>query len=208
MKKMEKLETCLGQYRNLLDEHGADSSKAFGHGMWQGCFRRYAAACQVTDLTGKRVLDIGCATGWLVPFAIGAGVKHYVGVDVTPEMIHECNERWGFDHDSMGDRVDVRFCITDFSMGDQDPQFIRGLQFPDVVFCLGVGVGNLQDPVEFMLAVMNRAWLFAKEAVVFSQPYGNFASDLDLLEMAQSISGRVVLRRDYWGPDQMVYMYK
>lgn len=172
------------------------TSKGFGHGTRQGCYRRYWTAVQVTRLVGKRVLDVGCAYGWLVPFAVGAGVTEYVGLDLVPGFVEECRRLWT----DVGDRVH-----TGFVVGDAREPLWPDLFF-DVVFCLGPGTGEITEA--FAWHIMCRCWALAKEALVFSLPYGSGPDDEWLPRAAMKLTGKVVLLRDYWGPDQMVWMYR
>jgi len=182
-------------YKPLIELYGGDV-KAFGHGTIEGTFKRYWAATQVCPLVGKNVLDVGCAYGGLVPFVVGAGVKSYFGIDAVHEFILEADKRWA----NIGDRVKVNFACYDFD------QFGPGIFDYDVVFALGVGVSH--ESHKACERRMIQAFSMAREGVVFSLSKGSTANDDWLLHSACKLTNRVVLKRDYWLPDQMVYLYK
>lgn len=45
------------------------------------------------DLSGKRVLDLGCGFGWHCRYAIEQGAKSVIGVDISKRMIQEANNK-------------------------------------------------------------------------------------------------------------------
>lgn len=117
-------------------------------------------------------------------------------MDVVPGFVQECRRLWG----DLGDRVAMQFVEGDIRDGRWlDEDF-------DVVFCLGPGTGAVTDA--FAWHVMCQCWRLAKEALVFSLPLGSGPDDEWLVRAARKLTDKVVLHRAYWGPDQMVWMYR
>jgi len=189
-------DTVRAEYQPLIAEH-QDHSKAFGHGMWQGCFRRYWMATQVQPLEGKSVLDAGCAYGWLAPFVVGAGATSYTGVDPVDTFIDKAAERWS----ELGDRVVMRFLHAEILELAK-----LSKQKYDVVFALGLG--GLELPSWFFGEAMKSCWSMCRESLVFSLPRHSLEDPNALVSMASSLTERFVVRRDYWGPDEMIWLYR
>jgi len=181
-------------FKPLIELYGGDV-KAFGHGTVEGTFKRYWAATQVCPLVGLDVIDVGCAYGGLVPFVIGAGVRSYLGVDAVAEFTAEASKRWS----NTGDRAKVNFFQGDFD------SLAVAVSF-DVVFALGVG--TLNESLDVYEQRMKKAFLMARQAVVFSLPMDSGPPNDWLLHSACRLTHRVVMLRNYWLPDQMVYLYK
>src|SRR3954470_21351285 len=76
-------------YDGLVDAYGHDP-RAVDASSQASLEVRYAALCAVTQLTGKRVLEVGCGFGDL-----GAFIRErfedvtYRGVDLSPRMVQE-----------------------------------------------------------------------------------------------------------------------
>lgn len=44
------------------------------------------------DLSGKRVLDLGCGFGWFCKYAVEKGAEHVIGVDISEKMLEEARK--------------------------------------------------------------------------------------------------------------------
>jgi SAM-dependent methyltransferase len=108
-----------------------DPSTPIGHGL---AVRLQCCVELLGNLSGKRLLDLGCGTGSLVPL-VGSTLLEYEGIDVEPAMVEAARTRIeGLD---VGSRFRVR-------EGD-----VESLPFPaesfDAVVALGL-LGYLEDP--------------------------------------------------------------
>ena len=57
-------------------------------------FIRYALTFELLgDLSGKRILDIGCGSGPYIVKAIGRGATHVTGIDPAPRMLELAKQR-------------------------------------------------------------------------------------------------------------------
>jgi ubiquinone/menaquinone biosynthesis C-methylase UbiE len=108
-----------------------DPGTPIGHGL---AVRLECCVELLGDMSGKRLLDLGCGTGSLIPF-VGSTVLEYEGIDAAPAMVDVARTRIRkFD---LGSRFHVR-------EGD-----VQALPFPsasfDAVVALGL-LGHLDDP--------------------------------------------------------------
>ena len=60
---------------------------------------------------GKRVLDVACGTGIMIPEYLSRGVAHVTAIDLSPKMIEEAQKRRGSDRVTYltGDAASFRF---------------------------------------------------------------------------------------------------
>ncbi|MCR5557935.1 MAG: class I SAM-dependent methyltransferase [Butyrivibrio sp.] len=64
------------------------------------------------QLEGKKVLDIGCGTGYMIPYYLEAGAKKVTGVDISAEMLGKAGQKFK-DHSKVdfvnGDAEQLKF---------------------------------------------------------------------------------------------------
>jgi SAM-dependent methyltransferase len=73
-------------YRNLFLKHG--SGPEASQGSAEGQRFRFEKLLQIGDLTGCRVLDLGCGLGDLYPFLLNRFDNiDYTGIDIVPELV-------------------------------------------------------------------------------------------------------------------------
>ena len=101
-----------------------------------GLFRRRRLAVEtVSAHQAPRVLDVGCGSGRIGEFVLGAGTSHYVGVDFSEPMIELATTRLA----RFGDRVEL--LTDDFLTAPLDGPF-------NVVLALGL-FDYLPNPERF-----------------------------------------------------------
>ncbi len=164
-----------------------------------GLEARYRVLAEVTDLSGKRVLDVGCGYGgfgaYLRDHGIGAA---YVGIDISRGLL-DSGRRAHPD-------LDLRPGSLRETRGEYDVVVAQG-----VFYLLG-------DGAEAKTAEMIRQmWELAREAVAFTTmsawggdaPAGEFfASPEQLLATCRQLTTRLVLRHDYHPRDVALYLYR
>ena len=136
----------------VFDLHYAKSSALF--------WRRFGGQ---PDLTGKRVLDFGCATGGMVHRVLKAGASSAVGIDLSKRAIDYAKPRLA---EEWGDRADIR-------RGD-----IRIEQFDPVDVVVSQNTLEHVDPlVETLLAVVDKVKpggeLYFGFSPLWYSPYGH-----------------------------------
>lgn len=101
-----------------------------------GLFRRRELAVEtVKSYDSPSVLDVGCGSGRIGEFALGAGAAHYVGIDFAEPMIELASERLA----RFSDRAEL--IVGDFLETDVSGPF-------EVVLALGL-FDYLPEPQRF-----------------------------------------------------------
>ena len=146
-------ELYLQPYRSAAKRHGSDFSVT----LWanQGTQEiRFQVFTEMYFLAGKRILDAGCSRGDLAAYLLNRDVQfeHYLGIDALSEVIEYAADR------------NLPRC--EFHQGDfiKTPQLLSESQ-PQII-CIS-GALNTMEAGQ-MLAVLEAAWSFASEALLFN----------------------------------------
>lgn len=182
-----------GLYDGRLAEHGI-SVKTVGWGSVSDQHMRFEVLCRGLNLSGLRVLDIGCGLGDFVPWAeqqYGPDF-HYTGIDLSPDLISAARQRF----DNQPHRSFIAGTLTpDSDIGEFDVTVLSGtLTF------------KTADNLATMRSVLASAWARSRVAVCsnFMTSYAdtqlekNFHySPEQVFGFAKSLSRHVVLHHDY-----------
>jgi trans-aconitate methyltransferase len=69
--------------------------RSLGYNQRSSQQKRFDALCELGDFSGKRLLDVGCGLGDFLAYLRERDMSpDYTGVDLVPEMIERCNERF------------------------------------------------------------------------------------------------------------------
>lgn len=181
-----------GLYDGRLAEHGI-SVKTVGWRSESDQQMRFEVLCRGLDLTGKRVLDIGCGLGDFIPWAeakYGADFD-YVGMDLSPGLVKTAGERF-----PGGRRRFIAGTLTrDSDLGEFDIAILSGtLTF------------KTADNMATMRSILSSAYALCREAVCsnFMTSYADSQleknyhySPEDIFTFAKSLSRFIVLYHDY-----------
>lgn len=89
----EVKDRCRRHYENSLAQYG-DSPEGVNWRDTESQRLRFQLLCQVADLNGKRIHDVGCGLGHLLDFLSESGIScEYVGSDISPFMVRAAKER-------------------------------------------------------------------------------------------------------------------
>ncbi len=186
-------------YRELAREHGI-SFRAVDWGSRASQQRRFRVLCQVGDLDGKSILDVGCGQGDLYECLSRRGVRvRYTGIDITREMIEVARQRF----------PKARFRVADVLEE-------RGRQH-DYVLSSGIFGQRSAAPFEYLKAAVQRMFALAKCAVAFNtlstwaaqQEKGEFHADpLKVAAFCRTLTPVLTLRHDYHPRDFTIYLYR
>jgi len=113
--------------RGWVDARRAGTSRFYAEHITRSMWTYLQALLR--DLRGKRVLDYGCGTGEAFAQLVKAGADRVVGIDVSPDMIEEAQERIA--RASLSDKAEAR--VMD----------CHALQFPDGSFDVVLGISIL-----------------------------------------------------------------
>ena len=187
-------------YDGLVDAYGHDP-RAVDASSRASLDVRYTALCAVTDLTGKRVLEVGCGFGDLGAFILERfeGVS-YRGVDLSPRMVEE-----------------GRRAHPDLQLDVANVLDLPAVERYDVVLAQGIFYLLREDPEARMRELVERMFALASEAVAFTaisawsaerDPDEFYVDPGAALELGHSLTKAVVVRHDYHPGDLTVYLYK
>jgi len=189
-------------FRRRLELYGEDVRALWNSAASQAT--RFEALCQVSDLSGKTLLDVGSGFGDLLDFLAEKQVVlgAYCGIDLSSEMVAIARARHA------GARFECRD-LHEQPFGDQTFDVVvgSGLFFlPHALWDAYVGVY-----VAAMFACCRRAVAvnFLSAYSTNKDPESYYATPHVVLErLQQQITPRVVLRHDYRGNEFTVYLYR
>jgi SAM-dependent methyltransferase len=202
--------TQLAGYKKLYVEHFRRRLELYGEdvrALWNSAASqatRFEVLCQVGNLSGAALLDVGCGFGDLLDFLAEKRVvtSAYCGIDLSPEMVAIARAR----------HPRVRFECRDIH---EQP---LGSGSFDVV--VGSGLFFLPHPqwdeyvrtyVSSMFACCRRAVAvnFLSAFSMSKDPESYYATPHEVLASLQKhITPSVVLRHDYRGNDFTIYLYR
>jgi SAM-dependent methyltransferase len=183
-------------FDRLLAEHGP-THLASDYGSEESRTRRFAVLSAAGDLSGRRVLDVGCGLAPLADFlAARHGHVDYDGVDLSAQTIATARQ--------LRPHLDLRAG----NVLDVDERF-------DVVIANGVFYLLGDEAPALMRRIVRHMWGLARELVVFSSlstwaPAGvenEYRADpLETLAWCRELSPLVALRHDYLPHDFTIYL--
>ena len=196
----EDEERIAGYYDRLVDRYGHDP-RAVDASSAHSLHVRYSALAEVTDLSGKEVLEVGCGFGDLGEFLQRRyeGVR-YTGIDISARMIEE------------GRRVHPELELREANVLELEEEGSF-----DVVLAQGIFYLLGEGAEEKMHRLIHTMFRLAREAVAFSavsawaerkEPGEFYADPLRLLGFAHGLTTSVVLRHDYHAGDLTMYLYR
>lgn len=89
----EAKESCRKHYENVLMQYG-DSPKGVNWKDAESQRLRFQILCEISNLNGKRIHDVGCGLGHLADFLSEKKANcEYVGSDISSLMIQAAKRR-------------------------------------------------------------------------------------------------------------------
>jgi len=162
---------------------------------------RFQILAEVTDLTDKRILDVGCGLADYADYLLERFKRvSYVGIDISPRMIEKARQ--------LRPQLDLR--PTNILDKEFKEQF-------DVVTANGIFYLLGNDAVDVIRPIIRRMYELSKFAVAFStlsswapiKDAGEFYADpVEILNICREFTPWVTLRHDYLQHDFVVYMYR
>jgi SAM-dependent methyltransferase len=193
----EKLESYYGE---KLKTYG-DDARSLG---WTPGGRkvRFGVLAGIGNLSGSRVLDVGCGFGDFYGYLRERGAQtDYMGVDINPDFIAIAREKY----------PEARFEVTDFEEQGIDGQY-------EWAFAAGIFTIRLSDNETFVRNTLRRMFDCCRKgfAADFLRPaYGGTANDAywrpqpeEIVKICRELSKRYIVRCDYMADEFCVYVYK
>ncbi len=186
-------------YDDLVDRYGHDPRACDASGV-ESLQRRYRVLGDVMDLTGKRVLEVGCGFGDL-----GVHLREryegvvYRGVDLSPRMVEEGRATHGLD-------------LRVSNVLDLDPAEERY----DVVLAQGIfylldgdAESKMQELVRAMAALSVEATAFTAVSswTPTPEPGEYYVDPVSLLAFCRTLTPFVTIRHDYHPGDVAAYLH-
>ena len=145
---------------------------------------------QNIPLEGKRILDIGCGFGDLIPFIAAQTLNFtYTGVDLLHEFTEEAQKRY----------PECKFVTADY--------FSKPFGTFDVIFCSGALNGR-GDAIEERKRKIQKMFNNAKEVLIFNMAGGTniqnsensklfYADSTDILSFCISLTPKIIFKQHY-----------
>ncbi|MEC7456983.1 MAG: class I SAM-dependent methyltransferase [Actinomycetota bacterium] len=178
-------------FGQLIRDH-AGSSRAVDWGSPESQARRFSALVRPLGIDGASILDVGCGQGDLLAYFQERSLNvNYVGVDLTPEMVDHCRERFPNDEFHQGSVLDLptRYALSF-----------------DYVVASGIFFMRQSEPMRFLEESIVSMFECCKSAISFNSlsswgrlpSEGEFLADpLEVLRIASGLSNQVILQHDY-----------
>ena len=196
--------TTISETYNKMLTDGTNDAERVGWGSVDSQEKRFRVLTEIGNLDNDSILDVGCGLGAYFDYVNKTHSNLlYTGIDINPNMIQEAQQR----------RSDIEFIHTDIIA---DTHALNDRKF-DYIFlsgALNLSADNHQDTIE---SIMKEMFLLANKGVainflsVFSDyltPGEYYCNPEDILQLAFSITKKVVLRHDYMPHDFTIYLYK
>jgi SAM-dependent methyltransferase len=188
-------------YQQLVRAHG-NGPEALGYSSLESQVMRFEQLATIGDLTGARVLDLGCGLGHFYEFLNNrVGHVHYKGIDIVPEMIEAAKGRY----------PDAAFECRDVLL---DPP---GEEFDYVLIC-GVFNNAIPDAGAFLKSLTKTGFERARVALGFNfiSSYVNYTDDRftyhDPIEVLHycinTLSRKTTMHHHYSRTDVCVFVRK
>ncbi len=187
-------------YDRLVDQYGHDP-RACDASSKTSLTVRYQTLGEVTNLSGKSILEVGCGFGDLGAYLMQTYERvRYSGVDISSRMIEE------------GQRAHPGLHLSRTNVLDMAPQ----QQF-DVVLAQGIfyllgynAEAKMHRLIEKMFSLATEAVAFTTISAWASQKGDRefYADPVKLLGWCRQLTPCLVLRHDYHEADFTMYLYK
>lgn len=196
----ESKRLLIENYRDLLLKHG-DGPQAVQSSA-EGSRFRADKLMEVGDLTGRRVLDLGCGIGYLYERLAGRfkGID-YTGIDIVAESIAFAARKY----------PGVRFLCRDILAEKPEGKF-------DYVLVNGVFNNAIPDSSSFLKELVEAAFDLCETAVGFNfistlvnfrSPEMAYHDPLEVLAFClQKLSRKVIMHHHYARCDVSVFVYR
>jgi SAM-dependent methyltransferase len=187
-------------YDDLVDRYGHDP-RACHYGRSESQRVKFRVLSEVTDLTGCRILDVGCGFADYADYLTERAARTmYTGTDISARMIEEARRR--------RPELDLRHV----NILDELPRTSFDIVTANGIFYL---LGD--NAPSLMRRLVETMFRLAETAVAFNSlsswaethESGEFHADpLETMDFCRSLTPWVVCRHEYHPRDFTIYMYR
>ncbi len=197
----EAKQILVDNYRNLLFEHGTGPQVAH-YTTVESQFMRFEELVKIGDLSGAKVLEVGCGIGDFYGFLNSKfSDLQYTGIDIVPEIIDVAKKRF----------PEISFECRDVLAEPLTEDY-------DYVLISGVFNNAIPQHTEFLQALTEESFKHCKIALGFNfiSTYVNFSESafayhnpMEVLQYCiDNLSKKVSLFHHYKRTDVCVFVYK
>lgn len=197
--KSEDKKQLIALYEDRYAQYGYDV-KTIGWGDIRTQLLRFDILCDIADLRGRSVCDLGCGFGDLSPYLLKRfGQVEYFGLDISTKLIAKAKEKYpevsfavcDILEDDVGRKFDFVLCsgALSFKIDDNDKHIYQMLRRMMEITKIGVAVNFLSTYVDYHL---EKNFHFAPERA---------------LSLGKEITRFVTLRHDYPLYEFTLYLY-
>lgn len=198
--KAEEKDAIIKLYSTRMSKHGR-SMETLGWKNRESQNLRFQVLCDIAELSGTSICDVGCGFGDLLDYLRGRYREfEYTGVDICADLLDEARRIHSgtkFIHaDILESSFDERFDFYLLS-GALNYRIERNFDFTALM-------------IEKMFRLANKgvAVNFLTSYVDFENPLNFYHSPEDVFKFARKLTRRVSLRHDYKLWEFTVFLYK
>lgn len=186
-------------YEEGLLKYGSESALALQWKNRKSQSVRFAALCQIADLSGRSVLDVGCGVGDLQKYLQDRFTHvNYCGLDIVPGMVAAAQKKY----------PGVPFIHADI---------LAHTEQHDYVLASGALTFNMEGGKELYFEIIKHMYALAKKGVAFnvldSEVYTTDHEYLtysyaEIAALCEALNCRFVVSAEYEVGDFTVFLYK
>ncbi|MCH2203936.1 MAG: class I SAM-dependent methyltransferase [Fuerstiella sp.] len=194
------------RYSGRLERFG-DDPRTLGWDTRASQQVRFALACREIDFDGKTVLDVGCGLADFRSYLSESGhdCSRYVGVDINPDLLIECQQKCPHDTFLTGNLLidelpdakadcGVMFGVLNFRFSNMD-----NLTFAKSM--ITAAFARVNQALVFDLLTVIRDETYPEEDFVY------YYNPADILDFVFTLTPHVTLRHDYASIPQREMMF-
>ena len=168
----------------------------------EGQVMRFEKLAEIGDLTGKRVLDLGCGIGDFYPYLKDRFAHFdYTGIDIVPEMIEFASQRYP------DARFECRDVLLDPLTEDFDFVLICGIFNNEIPDC--TGFLKEMTAAGFERCRVGMAFNFISTYVNFTHPTMSYHDPVEILGFCiNKLSRKVAMHHHYQKCDVAAFVYR
>jgi len=191
----------VNNHYDALLQSKEESHAKVGWGSRESQLLRFDVLFDFTELTGARVLDVGCGLGAMWEYLNEKGIScSYMGWDLSPAMIEQASQLYPeaefrcvnfLDDEASGESFDVVFLsgALNLPVDGQPAVFLRAIE-------------RL-----YALSIRAAAFTVLSSKADFLEPGEWYGSPGKIMEFCLTLTRKVVLRHDYMPHDFSLCMY-
>lgn len=178
--------------------------KTLKYANYNAAARRYKQIVKDINFENKKVLDVGCGFGGIIPFIRAKTERfEYIGVDMVDDFIKEAKKRYP---------------DFEFKLGDYLAKPLK--EKSDVILCCGALNSSFANAIDCRSKAIKTMFEQTKNVLSFNMS-GNFPQptnkknykifyidSLEILNFCFTLTNRIIFRHHYHDKDFTIVMWK